>query len=87
MPDLDLVPNSAVNRAIGELDDSELGRIVLVGTFIGLPLVFIISTALALRVGVANALAISALPTLFSGSFVGGLILLMRALLRAERMS
>ncbi len=77
--------NPATNQATGELGDKELGHILLVGTLIGIPLVFVLSTVLTLRVGVVNALVISVLPTLFSGSFVGGLILLMRALRRAER--
>ena len=67
------------------IDDAELGRSIVVGTYIGIPLVFGVSTLLALRVGVVNAMAVAVLPTLFSGSFVGGLILLMRALRRAER--
>ncbi len=69
----------------GHVDDAELGRAVAMGTVIGLPLVFLVSTLLALPVGVGNALAIATLPTLFSGSFVGGLILLIRAQRRAER--
>lgn len=40
---------------------------------------------MTLHVGLANAITIAVLPTLFSGSFVGGLILLLRALLKAER--
>ena len=68
-----------------DIDDTQLGRFVLVGTLIGLPLVFAVSTVLTLRVGLVNALAIAVLPTLFSGSYVGGLILLLRALRRAER--
>ena len=68
-----------------DIDDSQLGSFVLVGTLIGLPLVFAVSTVLTLRVGLVNAMAIAVLPTLFSGSYVGGLILLLRALRRAER--
>jgi hypothetical protein len=69
----------------GHVDDAQLGRIVAMGTIIGLPLVFCVSTLLALQVGMGNALTIAVLPTLFSGSFVGGLILLIRAQRRAER--
>jgi hypothetical protein len=68
-----------------DIDDAELARSVVVRTFIGIPLVFAVSTLLALQVGVGNALAIAVLPTAFSGSFVGGLILMMRALRRAEQ--
>lgn len=69
----------------GYVDDAELGRIMSTGTVIGLPLVFCISALLALPVGLGNALAIAVVPTLFSGSFVGGLILLIRGQRRAER--
>lgn len=58
-----------------DLSDDEVGRIIMGGTIIGVPLVFIASTLLTIHVGLANALAIAVLPTLFSGSFVGGLIL------------
>lgn len=68
-----------------DIDDTQLGSSVVVGTLIGLPLVFVVSTLLTLRVGVVNAMAIAVLPTLFSGSYVGGLILLLSALRRAER--
>lgn len=73
-------------RTVGhsDIDDDELGRIVVRGTIIGFPLVFVLSTLLTLRVGVVNAMAIAVLPTLFSASFVGGFILLTRALRRAE---
>lgn len=67
-----------------DIDDTQLGSSVLVGTLIGLPLVFVVSTLMTLRVGLVNAMAIAVLPTLFSGSYVGGLILLLRAL-RRER--
>jgi hypothetical protein len=68
-----------------DLSDEELGRIIMGGTIIGIPLVFVASALLTVHVGLVNALAIAVLPTLFSGSFVGGLILLMRSLRRAER--
>ena len=55
------------------------------GTIIGVALVFAVSALLALRVGVVHATAISVLPTIFSGSFVGGLILLTGALRRSEQ--
>jgi hypothetical protein len=67
-----------------DIDDTQLGRSVVVGTLIGLPLVFVISTVATLRVGLVNAMAIAVLPTLFSGSYVGGLILLLRALRQVE---
>ncbi len=67
-----------------DIDDIQLGRSVVVGTLIGVPLVFAISTLLTIRVGLVNAMAIAVLPTLFSGSYVGGLILLLRALRRAD---
>ena len=73
------------DRIPDDIDDTQLGSSVVVGTLIGLPLVFAISTLLTLRVGLVNAMAIAVLPTLFSGSYVGGLILLLRALRRAER--
>lgn len=72
-------------RVRDDIDDTQLGSSVVVGTLIGLPLVFAISTLLTLRVGLVNAMAIAVLPTLFSGSYVGGLILLLRVLRRAER--
>jgi hypothetical protein len=68
-----------------DIDDTQLGRSVVAGTLIGLPLVFAVSTLVTLRVGLVNAMAIAALPTLFSGSYVGGIILLLRVLRRAER--
>lgn len=71
--------------ATTDLTDHELGRILRTGTVIGFPLVFIASTVMTLHVGLANAITIAVLPTLFSGSFVGGLILLLRALRSAER--
>jgi hypothetical protein len=73
------------DRIPDDIDDNDLGRSVVVGTLIGLPLVYAISTLLSLRVGLVNAMAIAVLPTLFSGSYVGGLIFLLRALRRAER--
>ena len=71
--------------ATAELTDHELGQILRTGTVIGFPLVFVASTVMTLHVGLANAITIAVLPTLFSGSFVGGLILLLRALRKAER--
>lgn len=68
-----------------DVDDAQLGSSVVVGTFIGLPVVFIVSTLLTLRLGLVNAMAIAVLPTLFSGTYVGGLILLLRALRKVER--
>lgn len=73
MPDSDRHPPHS--HAIGELGDRDLARIVLARAFMGLPLVFIVSTALRLARRPGHAVAISVLPTLFSGSFVGGLIL------------
>lgn len=46
MPDSD--PHPPHNHAIGELGDRDLARIVLARAFMGLPLAFIVSTALRL---------------------------------------
>ena len=70
-----------------DMTDGELGRIVAVGSVIGIAAVFIVVVAICLIAGltIGQAAGVASVPTLFGGWFYGGLVLVLRASYREER--
>jgi len=71
-----------VSPTVGsEIDDQRFGHIIAMGTLVGVPLVFLVSLLVSLPgAGWPVAAEIAAVPALFGGPFVGGFVVLMRAL-------
>jgi len=60
-------------------DDAGLGRVIVVGSAVGIPLIFVVSLLLALPgVGWPLAPEIAVWPALVGGPFVGGFLALMK---------
>ena len=68
-----------------EIDDARFGRIVVRGTLIGVPLVFVLSLLIALPgAGWPLAAGVAVTPAVVAGPFVGGFVALMRAMTTHE---
>ena len=64
-----------------DIDDAGLGRVIVVGSAIGIPLIFLISLLLSLPgAGWPLAPAIAVWPALVGGPFVGGFLALMKTM-------
>jgi len=66
------------------LSDVTFGRVFSTGLMIGLPLMFVVASVMALGAGWPAAAGVAIVPTLFGAPFFGGLIVLMRALAADE---
>lgn len=68
-----------------ELDDADFGRVVRVGSLIGIPLTFIIALVISLAgAGWPTAAAIAVWPALVGGPFIGGFVVLMKRMAQLE---
>ena len=68
-----------------EIDDDRFGRMVVMGTLIGVPLVFVLSLLIALPgAGWPLAAGVAVTPAIVGGPFVGGFLALMRAMTTHE---
>jgi len=62
-----------------DIDDAGLGRVIVVGSAVGIPLIFLVSLLLSLPgVGWPLAGEIAVWPALVGGPFVGGFLALMK---------
>ena len=71
-------------RAPEGLSDLEFGRVFRTGMLIGLPLMLVVASVMALGAGWPAAAGVAIVPTIFGAPFFGGLIVLMRALAAVE---
>jgi len=71
----------APRETMHDLSDHELGRIIAVGSVVGMLGIFVIVVAMCLVAGttLGQAAGIATVPTFFGGWFYGGTILLLRA--------
>ena len=68
-----------------EIEDAQFGRILVMGTLIGVPLVFLLSLLIALPgAGWPLAAGVALTPAIVAGPFVGGFVALMRAMATHE---
>ena len=80
------VTMESVKAAVStDIDDARFGRIVAMGTLVGVPLVFVVSVLMALPgAGWPLAAGVAVWPALVGGPFFGGFVALMRAMTAHE---
>lgn len=72
-----------------DISDAELGRIMAMGLFVGVPFLFLVSMLVCVAAGISLGLAalIALVPTFFGGWFWAGMLFLMRATDRPDEVA